>query len=127
MDAYHQGLAGEELAAYYLEHKGYRILERRFRVRQGEVDLIAMDESTDIPILVFVEVKYRKDLSFARPSLSVDKRKMQKIVKASRIYMARYGLSEHPARFDVVELWYTGEHHKAHHYQNAFGEDLWTS
>ena len=54
------GALGERLAAKYLEKKGYRILERNFRCRMGEIDLIALRGSD----LVFTEVKLRKDASY---------------------------------------------------------------
>lgn len=125
--SYEQGLAAEEMAARYLETKGFRILERRYRIRQGEIDLIAKTPDDNGSSVVFFEVKYRKDLDFGRPSLAVDRRKMQRIIQTARHYMAANHLGETAVRFDIVEIWWEKDHHKIHHYKNAFGEDLWTN
>lgn len=60
------GLWGEKQAARYLEHRGYRVLDTRFRCREGEIDLIAAQG----PYLCFVEVKLRKDASLAQAGSS---------------------------------------------------------
>ncbi len=125
--SYEQGLAAEEMAARYLETKGFRILERRYRIRQGEIDLIAEAPDDNGSSVVFFEVKYRKDLDFGRPSLAVDRRKMQRIIQTARHYMAANHLGETAVRFDILEIWWEKDHHKIHHYKNAFGEDLWTN
>ena len=125
--SYEQGLAAEEMAARYLETKGFRILERRYRIRQGEIDLIAEAPDDNGSSVVFFEVKYRKDLDFGKPSLAVDRRKMQRIIQTARHYMAANHLSETAVRFDILEIWWEKDHHKIHHYKNAFGEDLWTN
>lgn len=93
------GAAYENLAAVYLEKQGYEILERNYRCRSGEIDLIAREKET----LVFVEVKYRSSLREGDPLEAVN-RKKQRII--SRV--ARYYLLVHPeyldisCRFDVV-------------------------
>lgn len=125
--SYEQGLAAEEMAARYLETKGFRILERRYRIRQGEIDLIAETPDDNGSSVVFFEVKYRKDLDYGRPSLAVDRRKMQRIIQTARHYMAANHLGETAVRFDILEIWWEKDHHKIHHYKNAFGEDLWTN
>ena len=125
--SYEQGLAAEEMAARYLETKGFRILERRYRIRQGEIDLIAKTPDDNGSSVVFFEVKYRKDLDYGRPSLAVDRRKMQRIIQTARHYMAANHLGETALRFDILEIWWEKDHHKIHHYKNAFGEDLWTN
>lgn len=127
MSSYEQGLRGEEMAAWYLENKGWRILEKRYRTRMGEIDLIAEDPETDPPALVFAEVKYRKDSSYGRPSEFVDVRKQKRILLAARHYLMEKRLPDAAVRMDVIAIWLEGDHHRIHHYKNAFGEDLWTS
>ena len=91
----------EALAAEYLQKEGYDIIERNFHCRQGEIDLIARDGNT----LVFVEVKYRKDLTAGEPAEAVDARKQARILRTARYYMTRYHISEDtPCRFDVVAV-----------------------
>ena len=125
--AYDDGLRAEEMAAKYLETKGYEILEKRFRCRQGEIDLIALDRQKEVKVLVFVEVKYRHDLVFGRPSLAVTPEKMRKLIYTAEYDRTQKQIHEMSMRFDIIEIWWAGDHHKIHHYQNAFGEDLWTN
>ena len=124
---YEDGLRAEEMAASYLSGKQYEILEKRFRCRQGEIDLIALDHQLSLPVLVFVEVKYRHDLSFGRPSLAVTPEKMRRLIYTAEYYRSQKRIDEMKMRFDIIEIWWAGDHHKIHHYQNAFGEDLWTN
>ncbi len=99
------GARGEEAAARHLESLGYRILERRFRTRAGEIDLVAEEEDT----LVFVEVKSRPALGFGRPSEAVDARKRGRLARAAAIYLMLRGLPDRPCRFDVLEVLTTAD------------------
>jgi putative endonuclease len=94
------GARGEEAAARHLESLGFRILERRFRTRAGEIDLVAEEQGT----LVFVEVKSRSALGFGRPAEAVDARKRGRLTRAAAIYLMLRGLSDRPCRFDVLEV-----------------------
>lgn len=94
------GRAGEEAAARHLETKGQRILERGFRTRDGEIDLVSRDGDT----LVFVEVKTRAGTAHGRPAEAVDYRKRGRILRAARVWLHRHGATERPCRFDVVEV-----------------------
>lgn len=91
---------GEDLVEEYLRHKGYDILDRNFRKPFGEIDIIArIDE-----IVVFVEVKTRKNKYFANPSEAVTISKQQKIIKASQAYLMENDLTDSIIRFDVAEV-----------------------
>jgi putative endonuclease len=94
------GRRGEEAAADYLIARGFRILERRFRTRAGEIDLVAEEGET----LVFIEVKTRTSLSCGLPAEAVDRRKRARLARAASIYLMRHPGTERPCRFDVVEL-----------------------
>jgi putative endonuclease len=98
------GRRGEEAAGRYLASVGYRILERRYRTRAGEIDFIAEDGDT----LVFVEVKTRSSLSFGRPAEAVDARKRARLAAAASLYLARRGSPDRSCRFDVVEVLESG-------------------
>lgn len=95
------GSSRETEAASYLISQGYQILERNYRCRRGEIDLIARDGR----YLVFVEVKYRKNEQSGYPAEAVDSRKQQRIRQAARsyLYCRRYG-EDTPCRFDVVGI-----------------------
>nr|MBF0221340.1 YraN family protein [Desulfobulbaceae bacterium] len=94
------GMHGEELAARYLEKKGYCIKEMNFRVRAGEVDVIALDHD----VLVFVEVKTRTGLCYGVPAEAVTYKKQQQISKAALAYINQYELHDCDARFDVLSV-----------------------
>ena len=114
------GLQMEDLAARYLEYKGYEVLARRYKGRLGEIDLVARQGD----VLVFAEVKYRRDLSMGRPSLAVSSSKQQKIRRTAMQYLAEYGSraaeQDIGCRFDVIELWQENGKYRVHHYKNAF-------
>jgi putative endonuclease len=94
------GRQGETLACEELERLGYAVLERRYRTRAGEIDIIASDSGT----VVFVEVKTRLDLSFGDPVEAVTLHKQQRVVAMATDYVARHDLDETPCRFDVVTV-----------------------
>lgn len=96
------GAIKEEIAATFLENKGYFIIEKNFRVRQAEIDIVARDKET----IVFVEVKYRKNTSYGHPLDAVDIRKQRQISKAALFYMCKnkISLDNIPIRFDVVAI-----------------------
>jgi putative endonuclease len=91
----------ETLAAEYLRAQNYEILERNFRCRQGEIDIIARDGE----YLCFVEVKYRANGEAGHAADAVNYRKQQKIVRVAEYYLMKHGLNEWaPSRFDVVAI-----------------------
>ena len=92
-----KGAEAEERAARFLERQGLCILQRNYRTRQGEVDVIAQEGAT----LVFVEVRARRSLAFGGAAASVNRAKQRRIEAAARHYLLRLG-SEPPCRFDVL-------------------------
>lgn len=95
------GSEKEQKAAKYLQSRGYEILATNFYCRNGEIDLIAKQEAT----LVFIEVKFRKDLQNGSPLEAVDARKIKKISQAARYYMyVNHIMEDTPCRFDVVGI-----------------------
>lgn len=108
-----QGKQGEEHAANFLKKNGYKILDRNYRCRLGEIDLIAGKNG----MVVFVEVKLRKNDRFAGAMEAVNFSKQQKLRKTALLWLAEKQSSA-PCRFDVVEV-YT-ESGRIHHIPNAF-------
>lgn len=109
------GARYEELAAEYLENQGLFILEKNYRCRQGEIDLIARDDE----YLVFVEVKYRRGEEKGISLEAVDGRKQKRICKAARYYLAcSVGNMDISCRFDVVGI--DGKEEKVSWIKNAF-------
>lgn len=110
---------GEALAADYLRKKHYTIVASRFRSRFGEIDLIARNRA----YLVFVEVKLRKNSSFAQAREFVDGRKQDRIRTTAMIYLSRYPTNLQP-RFDVIEIYAPQgmgtRNPELHHLEDAF-------
>jgi putative endonuclease len=95
-----RGRRGEEIAARYLSEKGFRILQRGYRARCGEIDLIALDGAE----LVFVEVKCRSSLQCGDPLEAVTPTKRGRILRAAALYLQATGGWERPCRFDIVAV-----------------------
>lgn len=95
------GAAYEEWAAEFLTERGYQILERNYRCRRGEIDLIARDGDT----LVFLEVKYRRSAACGGPAEAVTHTKQKTICRVADHYRFARRISEDRAcRFDVVAI-----------------------
>jgi putative endonuclease len=95
------GTEYETIAADFLQKTGYEILERNYKNKMGEIDLIAKDGKD----LVFIEVKYRKDLSKGDPAEAVNNKKQIRIRNAARGYLYFCHLGEETScRFDVVAI-----------------------
>ncbi|WP_243276925.1 YraN family protein [Desulfallas sp. Bu1-1] len=109
------GIKGENIAADYLQGKGYRILERNFRCRLGEIDIIARHKNC----LVFVEVRTKSSLRYGLPQESITPGKVDKLRRLALFYLARRPHGELNVRFDVVAVDFAGET-KIMHIENAF-------
>ena len=109
-----QGRLGEQLAADFLLGIGYTIIEKNYRVRGGEIDIIAFDGE----ILVFVEVKTRKNANFALAREYVTRKKQSHIIHAATLYVMRHKL-DCRCRFDVIEV-YTTQNIQIVHLIDAF-------
>lgn len=94
------GARGEEIACAYLKGQKFTIVERNFRCKGGELDIIAREGKT----LVFVEVKARRTLSFGPPQMAVTPFKQRQISKAALTWLARKKQFGVNARFDVVAV-----------------------
>ena len=106
------GTQYEERAAEYLIAQNYQILERNYRIRSGEIDIIARDGT----VLVFIEVKYRKNDESGNPLEAVDIRKQRKIITVARYYLYQKKYGDVPCRFDVIGI--CGSH--IEHIKDAF-------
>lgn len=110
------GALGENYAASYLKKKGYRILERNWRRRRAEIDIIAMDGE----IMVFVEVKTRMYTGLRRPEEAVTRAKLEAMVRAAGAYMVVAG-HDWEVRFDIVGVTLLPEdEHTIDHYRDVY-------
>lgn len=89
---------GEDLACKYLQKLGYKILERNYRIRGGEIDIVAKDKDT----LVFVEVKTRYSHEYGLPAESITPWKVKHLLKTARFYVQKIGWGDREYRLDFV-------------------------
>ena len=108
--------SAEILAAGYLRRVGFRVVASSFRVREGEVDLIALDRS----VIVFIEVKTRKGDDAGSPFEAVDRRKQRQLVRIANYYLSRHRLHGRDARFDVVGVRFAEGDLRCELLRNAF-------
>lgn len=106
------GNLGETIACKYLEEASYKIIDRNFYFRGGELDIIAYDKSTDE--LVFIEVKTRSSLRYGTPAEAVNRQKISHIINGAKQYMYAKKICNKKIRFDVVELLYKNKFYINH-------------
>ncbi len=109
------GIKGEELASFYLEGKGYTILEKNWRFGREEIDIIAKQNE----MLVVVEVKTRTGSFFGEPEEFVNRQKQKNLIKAANAYIEKNNL-ELEVRFDIMGVILTGNNHRINHIEDAF-------
>jgi putative endonuclease len=109
------GSRGERAAARYLKKLGYGVIKRGYRIREGEVDLIAQDGS----VIVFVEVKTRRE---GVPAEAVTLEKQRRLTIAAVHFLKKHRLLEHPSRFDVIAILWPDDRQQPEitHYRSAF-------
>lgn len=97
------GRWGENLACKYLEENNYKIIERNFLCRQGEIDIIAKDCMKNE--LVFFEVKTRSNFKYGNPADAVNRQKQRHMIHAIKYYLYHNGVQNIPIRLDVLEVY----------------------
>ena len=110
------GHYGEDIAANYLQNKGYKVIDRNFRCRLGEIDIVAGKGK----VLVFVEVKTRRGVNYGLPCESVTMEKLNHIRRAASIYALKNSLMDVQQRIDVIEVLCLGEKAYIKHTENVF-------
>jgi len=110
------GSQGEDIAAKYLQGQGYKILQRNFRSRYGEIDIICSLEHS----IIFVEVKTRTNTSFGSPEESVTRTKKHHIHRVALIYLEKYPYPFKEIRFDVIGILMDGGQPQLNHLIAAF-------
>lgn len=95
------GLLGENLATKYLQKSGYTVIDRNFRCRQGEIDIIAKYKQE----IIFIEVKTRTTLNYGNPAEAVTKVKQKHIEKAAKYYIYKNNLYNFFIRIDIIEIY----------------------
>ena len=111
------GARGEKLAADFLKKRGYRILQKNFRCREGEIDIIAQKDEC----IVFVEVRTKKSTAFGTPEESVTLAKREKLISLANTYIQDYDKPRQSWRIDVVAVELTPDNRvsRLEHIENA--------
>ena len=96
----HFGKEGEKAAVRFLKKKGYRIIEKNYRNKSGEIDIVAEQDQ----VLVFIEVKSRADSEYGEPLEAVTPHKHRKIGQVARGFLTQHQIENRDCRFDVVGI-----------------------
>lgn len=105
------GKLGEDLAVKYLNNIGYKVIERNFECKQGEIDIVAQDKKE----LVFIEVKTRTNIKYGTPAEAVNKTKQKHLTKAVKYYIYSKHLENEYIRIDVVEVYIVEHKYRINH------------
>ncbi|GAB3202842.1 putative endonuclease [Pontibacter aydingkolensis] len=108
------GQDGEQAAANYLQEQGYTILQRNYRYRRAEIDIIASQDN----VLVFVEVKTRTTAVFGFPEMAVGAKKEEQLLAAAEEYIYQTGWDKE-IRFDIIAITLAPKQ-EIHHIEDAF-------
>ncbi|MGE0770618.1 MAG: YraN family protein [Cyclobacteriaceae bacterium] len=114
-DKIKRGAEGEELATRFLERKGYEIVERNYRYRHSEIDLIAKKNDW----LIFVEVKTRTTVAFGFPEEFVDRAQEAKILEGAEQYIFENDWHGN-VRYDIVSVLFSNGEPEIRHFEDAF-------
>lgn len=105
------GKLGEDYAVKYLENVGYKVIERNFECRQGEIDIIAIDREE----LVFIEVKTRTNVKYGEPIEAVDMNKQKHLIKSIKYYLYSRHLENEFVRIDIIEVFICKNRYRVNH------------
>ena len=111
-----KGREGEEAACRLLKKEGYRILDRNYAERIGELDIVCSRDDT----IVFVEVRSATTTYLSSPVVTIDARKQQHIVRTAQLYLMRRKLTQRDTRFDVMGVLLGGAEPKIEWLKDAF-------
>ena len=98
------GKEGEDLAVEYLKKNKYKVIDRNFRIRNGEVDIIAIDCSEKEPVLAFIEVKTRSSAKFGTPFEAITSWKMEALIRSANVYKTLHPKLPDAMRLDAISV-----------------------
>ena len=98
------GAKFERMSEDYFVQKGYRLIQRNFRIKGGEIDLILEEGRPGSSVLVFVEVRMRDPRSFETPEESLRGKKRVRLIKAAKFFLTRYDGQAQEVRFDLISI-----------------------
>ncbi len=110
------GRLGEAAAESYIKDNGFLVLDKNYRVKNAEIDIIAKDDDT----IAFIEVKTRKNIRKGLPAESVNYPKQKKIISAALYYIRENNIQNTRLRFDVIEVFDNNSSYEINLIKNAF-------
>jgi len=110
------GELGERIAERWLRRQGWRVMQRRFRNGQRDIDLVVERDG----VVAFVEVKARRGNRFGDPVEAVNWKKQRELGRSARVWIDRHGRSPEAYRFDVIGVLVAGPTVRIRHVENAF-------
>ena len=115
------GARAEDLAAGFIRRKGFRLIERNYRTRLGEIDIVAIDGYE----LVFVEVRSKTGPGYGTPAESLNAAKKRKLAMLAEVYRQQNPQSPENYRIDIVSVWLdsSGNNNGIDHLKNAVETD----
>lgn len=111
------GSWGEKVAERYIKKKGYTVIEKNFRCKLGEIDIIALDRTQ----LVFIEVKTRRNQNYGLPCEAVNPEKIRHLKRTAAFFMATCSMDYKEERLDVIEILVREGQAYLHHIENVTG------
>lgn len=111
-----KGKWGEEVASRFLEKKDIKIIQRNYKTKFGEIDIICKQDN----IIVFVEVKMRSKSTYLQACESINVPKIKKIKKVASLYLQEIGQQDSICRFDVIIILGSQSQYDIHHIEDAF-------
>ncbi|MBT3208338.1 MAG: endonuclease [Bacteroidetes bacterium] len=109
------GAKGEEIAFFYLIKNDYKVLEKNWRFKHKEIDIIATKDN----LLIIVEVKSRSNDYFEQPQDAVNRKKQKFIIDATNSYIEKFDI-DMEVRFDIISVIFKDGKHKIEHIEDAF-------
>ena len=106
------GNKGEQEVQQYLLKNKYKILDKNFQCKLGEIDIIALDKNKEV---VFIEVKTRNSILYGYPAEAVTDKKLKHIYNTAKYYLHIRNLENEPVRIDVIEVFVQNNSYKIHH------------
>lgn len=110
------GRQGEQFVVQYIEQLGWKVISKNYHSRFGEIDIIAMDGRE----IVFIEVKARSNREYGEPQESVDRRKLNKMIKTAQLYLLSKQQENESYRFDLFTLKKSQNGLQIEHFKNIF-------
>lgn len=110
------GAAGEDFAADYLSDLGMQVLDRNWRCREGEIDIVLLDGDE----IVICEVKTRRTTTYGQPIEAITRAKFARLRRLAGRWLADHEVDTHRVRLDIVALLKTGESYKVNHVRGAW-------